>query len=93
ESITKVIICTNDAWTLYHFRGSLMQALLERGIEVIAAGPRDQHARQIEEMGVRFAHVPMSPAGLNPVEELRTLLHLFRLYRREKPALVLILPH
>lgn len=87
-SSNKAIICTNDAWTLYHFRGSLMRALMERGFEVIAAGPRDVHADQIEAMGVRFAHIPMRPAGLNPVEELQTLVQLYRLYRREKPALV-----
>lgn len=82
------IICTNDAWTLYHFRGSLMRALMARGFDVVAAGPYDRHADLLSAMGVRFAHVPMSHAGLNPVEELRTLWHLWRLYRRERPALV-----
>ena len=88
EARSKAVICTNDAWTLYHFRGSLMRALVARGVEVIAAGPRDRHSARIEAMGVRFAHIPMSPAGLNPLEEFRTLLHLHRLYSREKPALV-----
>lgn len=88
EATTKAVICTNDAWTLLHFRGSLMRALKARGIEVIAAGPRDQHSAGIEAMGIRFAHIPMSPSGLNPIEEFRTLMHLYRLYRREKPALV-----
>jgi glycosyltransferase involved in cell wall biosynthesis len=88
EATAKAIICTNDAWTLYHFRGSLMRALTARGFEVVAAGPRDRYSKQIEEMGVRFAHIPMSQVGLNPLEELRTLMHLYRLYRREKPALV-----
>ena len=82
------IICTNDAWTLYHFRGSLMRALRTRGFDVVAAGPYDRHAELFAAMGVRFAHIPMSHAGLNPVEELRTLWHLWRLYRRERPALV-----
>ena len=88
ETTAKAVICTNDAWTLLNFRGSLMRALMARGIEVIAAGPRDQYSKQIEEMGVRFAHIPMSQVGLNPLEELRTLIHLYRLYRHEKPALV-----
>jgi len=84
----KAIICTNDAWTLFHFRGSLMRALGRRGFEVIAAGPADRHAALFAPIGVRFEHVPMSPAGLDPAEELATLWHLWRLYRREKPKLV-----
>jgi glycosyltransferase involved in cell wall biosynthesis len=82
------IICTNDAWTLYHFRGSLMRALVDRGFDVVAAGPYDRHAELFASMGVRFAHVPMSHAGLNLSEELRTLWHLYRLYRHERPSLV-----
>lgn len=82
------IICTNDAWTLFHFRGSLMRALQARGFDVVAAGPHDRHAELFAAMGVRFAHVPMSHSGLNPVEELHTLWHLWQLYRRERPALV-----
>ncbi len=88
EATTKAVICTNDAWTLYHFRGSLMRALTARGVEVVAAGPRDRYSTQIEEMGVRFAHIPMSQVGMNPLEEFRTLMQLYRLYRRERPALV-----
>ena len=82
------IICTNDAWTLYHFRGSLMRALQQRGFDVIAAGPRDRHAALVEKMGVEFAHIPMDWSGLNPARELVTLWHLYRLYRRTRPALV-----
>ena len=88
ETTAKVVICTNDSWTLLNFRGSLMRALMARGIEVIAAGPRDRYSEQIEAMGVRFAHIPISQVGLNPFEELRTLIHLYRLYRHEKPDLV-----
>jgi glycosyltransferase involved in cell wall biosynthesis len=84
----KAIICTNDAWTLFHFRGSLMQALTERGFEVIAAGPADRHSALFGPIGVRFEDVPMSPAGLDPAGEFRTLWRLWRLYKRERPALV-----
>ena len=84
----KAVICTNDAWTLFHFRGSLMRALAARGFEVIAAGPADRHTALFDSIGVRFADIPMSHAGMNPAEELRTLRALYRLYRREKPALV-----
>jgi hypothetical protein len=43
----KAIICTNDACTLYHFRGSLMRALLARGHEVIGADPDLDYNRLI----------------------------------------------
>lgn len=84
----KAIICTNDAWTLFHFRGSLMRALNARGFEVIAAGPADRHVALFGSIGVRFADIPMSHAGMNPLEELKTLRALYRLYAAEKPALV-----
>ena len=88
SSNKKAVICTNSAWTLFHFRGSLMKALQGKGFEVIAVGPRDKYASMIESSGVRFIHVPMSQVGMNPMDELKTTLQLFKVYRRERPALV-----
>lgn len=84
----KIIVCTNSAWTLYNYRGALIRTLRDAGFEVIAAAPYDRHAERFAELGVRFEGIRMSPAGMNPVSELRTILDMLRLYRRERPDLV-----
>ena len=66
RSKEKVIICTKSAWTLYHFRLSLMLALKQRGLEVLAAASRDRYAKEIEAVGPAFADLPMTVAGHNP---------------------------
>jgi glycosyltransferase involved in cell wall biosynthesis len=65
-----------------------MLAARARGYEVLACAPPDQYASELEGHGIRFVGVPMTLAGMNPLEELLIISRLWRLCRREKPVLV-----
>jgi glycosyltransferase involved in cell wall biosynthesis len=64
-------------------------------MEVHVAAPADHvwappnfSVSELERLGFVFHPIPLSRRGTDPITELRTLLALWRLYRRLKPAVV-----
>lgn len=84
----KIVLFANTEWYLYNFRRSLALALRERGHEVLLVSPPGRYGAKLEELGFRWHPVPMRRRSLNLLRELALLWHLFRLFRRERPALV-----
>jgi glycosyltransferase involved in cell wall biosynthesis len=74
---------------MINFRAGLMQALLANGHEVTAVAPFDEHAARIEALGVRYLALPMDNKGTHPLRDLRLLLAFVKLFRRERPELVI----
>lgn len=83
-----ILYVSNTAWYLYNFRLSLMQAMLERGWEVIAAAPPDPYASKLTAQGIRFLETPLRRSSMNPIHDLPYLLRLWRLCRDTKPDIV-----
>ena len=86
----KIVVCASLAFSLVNFRGALL-AKLARHHQVIACAP-DHDAdvcRDLEAMGVAFRQIPMRRAALSPFSDLRTLAAYVRLFRRERPDIVL----
>ena len=84
----KVILFANTDWYLYNFRRDLVQTLLRRGDEVVLLSPPGEYAARLQTLGFRWLAFPLDRRGMNPLTELRSLAHLTRLYRQEKPDLV-----
>jgi glycosyltransferase involved in cell wall biosynthesis len=84
----KVLLFANTDWYLYNFRLAQVQALRERGDEVVLVSPDGPYGPRMQGMGIRWLRFPLAQRGLNPVAEIQTVLRLLRLYRREKPDLV-----
>lgn len=90
QHLTIAVVCSYTV-SLVNFRYRLLAAMVENGHEVVAFGPEDD-APTIEALaaiGVRFVQIPMARAGLNPLEDLRTLAALYRELRRLSPDLIL----
>lgn len=85
----KILLASNTAWYLWKFRLSLARALQAAGHEVVAAAPRDGHAAKLEAAGIRFAELTMDNAGMNPLRDLRLLVRMRALLRRERPGVFL----
>jgi len=85
----KVIVFSNTSWNLFNFRLPLMTRLQEEGYEVVAAAPEDKYSERIRRLGFRYLNVPLDNKGTNPVRDLILLLRLFRVFRREKPDMIL----
>src|SRR5690554_1029195 len=91
--IKKFAISAGQAKSLINFRGPLIKALCDAGLEVHAIAPNlndDQKTRaQLQAWGVITHDVPMQRTGTNPLRDLSTLHSLYRLFREIKPDAVL----
>ena len=88
----RVLIIGGVSRSLVNFRGPLLKCLRERGHEVIAAAPEDEHADAVRgelgAMDISFHAVPMARGGMNPLDDLATLRTLRRFIREEEPTVV-----
>lgn len=84
----KIVLFANTEWYLYNFRRSLALALRDAGYEVLLISPPGPYGEKLRALGLRWVPVPMVRRSLNPLRELHLLWHLWRLFRRERPALV-----
>jgi glycosyltransferase involved in cell wall biosynthesis len=83
----KIILFANTEWYLFNFRLSLAKALQAQGHDVLLISPPGEYGARLQALGFRWEALPMDRKSLNPLQELRLLMHLCRLYRREQPAL------
>jgi glycosyltransferase involved in cell wall biosynthesis len=85
----KIMLCANTSWYLYNFRKNLISVIQRQGHEVYAIAPFDNHTRKLQELGVHWLHLTLHQTEKNPLTELRSLLHLFRLVHKIQPDVVL----
>ena len=89
----KFLIVIGFAEDLLPFRGDLIDALLERGMQVHAALPdleanSDLHNKLLSN-GLVLHKVTMQRAGMNPLADLHTTWQLLQLMKAIKPEAVL----
>ena len=84
----RVLLFANTEWYLYNFRRSLAKRLRDEGHEVILCAPNGPYLRKLEELGYRCYVAPMGRRSLNPFSELRLVIWLYRLLRRERIEVV-----
>lgn len=87
----RCVVISPIASSLLRFRGALLKAIHDAGLEVLGVAPEEdaQVRSQLEAWGGRFCAVPMSRTGKNPLSDLRLLLRFARLFREERPDLLL----
>lgn len=85
----KLFLVANTAWSLVNFRSGLMLGLMAVGHEVVAVAPPDEHVARIEALGIRFLPLPMDNKGTHPGRDLLLLLRFYRVFRAERPDLIM----
>ena len=85
----KIAIVLNTSWNIYNFRIGLVKALLEEGHEVIAIAPKDEYTSKLIELGCSYEEVKLDSRGANPIKDFGLTLELFRIYKRQKPDVIL----
>lgn len=73
--------------SIYNFRGELIKEICIRGHSVVAlaSGATKAEVLEIESLGATYYDYPVSRSGLNPFQDLRTLLSLYCLFKKVKP--------
>lgn len=89
NSLPKIALVANTAWNLWNFRRSLIESLVNEGVEVVCFAPKDGFEVKLQDTtGVRFIPLHhLSRKSLSPFSNLRTLSEITRLLRREQPNL------
>lgn len=84
----RVIFFANTDWYLFNFRRSLAQAVVAAGADILLISPDGPYGDEMRASGLGWRAVPMRRRSLNPLREAWLLLHLVRLFRRERPDLI-----
>lgn len=83
----KILFSDNTLWGLMNFRGEVVRHFHERGDEVVLVAPDDRDLRMGGHLPEYVRHIPvtMRRTGHNPFSDLRYMVSLLRIYRRERP--------
>ena len=84
----KLLLSANTDWYLYNFRLSLAEAARQQGFEVVLVSPAGKYVGELEKRGFCWQGWNLQRQSVNPFIELRSLLHIAMLYRRQQPDLV-----
>lgn len=87
----KVAVIAGYAPSLINFRGPLLATLTDAGHTVVACAPEEDNAvsTALSAMGVIYRPIPLGRGGMNPLQEIGTLVGLYRFFREEQPDLAL----
>ena len=93
----RILVIAGYAPSLVNFRGPLLRALVALGHKVMALAPPDEEigpqasdtAAELRAMGVALSRFPMRRGGVNPLQDLRTLLALRQEILELEPDLIL----
>jgi|AntDeeMinimDraft_5_1070356.scaffolds.fasta_scaffold02520_6 glycosyltransferase involved in cell wall biosynthesis len=93
HSKRRILVVAGYARSLVNFRGPLVCAFVEAGLEVHAAAPalKEDTAtrRQLEEWGVVTHDIALQRTGTNLLKDFNSLASLYRLQRALKPDIVM----
>ena len=82
-----LLFVDNDLSTFLWHRLALARAARDIGFEVHVAAPASPESGSLVKDGFVFHPIPLTRRGINPFREVLTIVALYRLYRRLKPAL------
>ncbi|GAA6201299.1 glycosyltransferase family 4 protein [Aquicoccus sp. SU-CL01552] len=84
-----ILMTVNAAWNIWNFRRPLVRDLLSQGHRVTVLAPSDDSVAQLQAMGCGFQSLEMDVKGLNPVQDLKLMTRFKRIFRAERPDVVL----
>ena len=88
----KILVLSNSAGGLYHFRSELLEALLGEGYDVFFCVPDIQDAmfvQLLETVGCTYIHTPMSRRGVNPIDDIMLVRQYQRVVKDVRPDVIL----
>ena len=84
----KVMLFANTDWYLYNFRRPLIKELVTSGFDVTALVPKGAYFERLQSEGIKCIQAPLNRRGYVGIADALSLLRLFLIYRRERPAVV-----
>ncbi len=87
----KIIVIASLAQSLIGFREEMLKAFKRAGLDVVGLAPDDNRdvAEKLESWGMRFRTYTMSRAGMNPINEIRSIRELQAIITEEQADCVM----
>lgn len=83
-----ILIVVNEPWFFISHRLPIARAASENGYDVHIATRNGVDVEKIKSEGFEFHEIPFSRSSMNLLEELRSVVKLYRLYADIRPSLV-----
>jgi len=84
-----VAIVLNTSWNVYNFRLNLLKKLQENGYKITVISPKDEYSIKLKNEGFNYIDLKMDNDGTNIIQELKLILHLFKIYKTVNPDIIL----
>jgi glycosyltransferase involved in cell wall biosynthesis len=84
-----ISITYNTSYYIYKFRMNLVKELQNIGYTIVAISPYDESVPHLEKQGIIHHHVDMTQYGMNPLQELRTTIQIFKALKKYNPEFTL----
>jgi glycosyltransferase involved in cell wall biosynthesis len=88
EAVPRLLFVDNQVSDFLQYRIVLARMLLEAGFDVHVAVPREPGLEDISRQGIPVHTIYLRRLSTRPLDELRTLVSMTRLYWRLRPTLV-----
>lgn len=85
----KIWILLNTSWNVFNFRLGLLRALQAQGAQITVLTPKDDYSSQLEAEGFVWLDIVMDNQGNNPKHDLKLLLDYYRLFKINRPDIIL----
>ena len=85
----KIAIVLNSSWYAYNFRLNLAKSLKRSGYKVVFIAPYDKKYSELLKKEFDFHNINIDAKGINPVSDFKTIVFLYKLYKKIKPDMVL----
>ena len=79
----KIALILNDDFSMWHFRGGLIKALVSKGMEVCVIVPPGSYVSKLEAIGARCLPIAMN-RFITPFQDLKLLFQLYKVFKSEK---------
>ena len=88
----KVIVLSAHTPSLFWFRMDMMGRFKALGYEVVAAANEEETkwSQKFAEYGIKYRQIFVSRNGTNPINDLKTLRFIKKLFKEEKPSKVFL---
>ncbi|MDP8079230.1 glycosyltransferase family 4 protein [Phocoenobacter skyensis] len=84
----KLLIVVNVDWFFISHRLCIVEEAVKQDWDVYVACADTGRSKEIIDNGINYINLPLSRSGMNPFQELKTLISLFKIYKKIQPDVV-----
>lgn len=86
--MSKILFLVNHDIVIYNFRLELVEALLNKGHQVVISSPYGERIEDLKKLGCEYHDIEISRHGMNPIKEIKLIRTYIKLLKEVKPDIV-----